>query len=66
MYFVDQFVSILYLSTHFLGIRSQSRPQDIMSELYRAMTKMDVVSFHQNYKYTQIYIQSAINTRMIL
>ena len=28
----------------FVGIRSQSRPQDIMAELYKAMSKMDFVS----------------------
>lgn len=27
-----------------LGIRSQSRPQDIMHELYRAMSKLGFVS----------------------
>ena len=28
-----------------LGIRSQSKPQDIMNEVYRAMKTLDFVSF---------------------
>lgn len=33
-----------------LGIRSQSRPQDIMNEVYRAMKTLDFVSFKRNNK----------------
>lgn len=30
-----------------LGIRSQSKPQDIMNEVYRAMKTLDFVSSHK-------------------
>ena len=35
-----------------LGIRSQSKPQDIMNEVYRAMKTLDYVSSYDMYLYT--------------
>ena len=35
-----------------LGIRSQSKPQDIMNEVYRAMKTLDYVSSYDIYRYT--------------
>ena len=36
-----------------LGIRSQSKPQDIMNEVYRAMKTLDYVSSYDMYLYTR-------------
>ena len=36
-----------------LGIRSQSKPQDIMNEVYRAMKTLDYVSSDDMYLYTR-------------
>ena len=45
-----------------LGIRSQSKPQDIMNEVYRAMKALDFVSIIENLKFKANKYMSVVNT----